>query len=100
MQCFCFSSPDFLIKFDEGDNPLPVKSKEEEAEGKLAVIVHHPKDYTSGERRLKGFHKLKRRHLEILGYRVIEIDPLDWNSMRLSEKEAKNDYLQECIFNS
>ena len=66
--------------------------------GKLAVIVYDYKDYTRGDRRLKGIHVMRRRHLEILGYRVIEIDPVDWNSMRLSEKEAKNDYLQERIY--
>ena len=71
----------------------------EEGVGQLAIIVHHLNSYTSGEeRRLKGFHKLRRRHLEVLGYRVIEIDPFDWRRLCSSRNRAEEDYLQECIF--
>ena len=43
---------------------------------------------------------MKQRHLEILGYRVLDIDPLDWNSVRLSDRGAKKGFLQECILNN
>ncbi|XP_039104763.1 FAST kinase domain-containing protein 1, mitochondrial [Hyaena hyaena] len=47
---------------------------------------------------LKGKSAMKKRHLEILGYRVIQIPHFEWSSMVLSTKEARMDYLRECIF--
>nr|KAF6336539.1 FAST kinase domains 1 [Myotis myotis] len=47
---------------------------------------------------LKGKSAMKKRHLEILGYRVIQIPHLEWNSMALSTKNARMDYLRERIF--
>ncbi|XP_014401029.1 PREDICTED: FAST kinase domain-containing protein 1 [Myotis brandtii] len=47
---------------------------------------------------LKGKSAMKKRHLEILGYRVIQIPHLEWNSMALSTKDARMDYLRERIF--
>ncbi|XP_045687342.1 FAST kinase domain-containing protein 1, mitochondrial isoform X1 [Phyllostomus hastatus] len=47
---------------------------------------------------LKGKSAMKKRHLEILGYRVIQIPHFEWNSMVLSTKGARLDYLRECIF--
>ncbi|KAF4026404.1 hypothetical protein G4228_018501, partial [Cervus hanglu yarkandensis] len=47
---------------------------------------------------LKGKSAMKKRHLEILGYHVIQIPPFEWNSMALSTKAARMDYLRERIF--
>lgn len=47
---------------------------------------------------LKGKSAMKKRHLEILGYRVIQIPYFEWNSMALSTKNARMDYLRERIF--
>ncbi|XP_006867084.1 PREDICTED: FAST kinase domain-containing protein 1 [Chrysochloris asiatica] len=47
---------------------------------------------------LKGISAMKKRHLEILGYRVIQIPHFEWNSMALSTKDAQMDYLRERIF--
>lgn len=47
---------------------------------------------------LKGKSAMKKRHLEILGYRVIQISPFEWNSMALSTQEARMNYLREHIF--
>lgn len=47
---------------------------------------------------LKGKSAMKKRHLEILGYRVIQIPHFEWNSMVLSTKDARMDYLRERIF--
>ena len=63
---------------------------------KVAIIVHYPDSYTIGEeRRLIGYFKLRRRHLEIEGIRVVEIDPWKWNSL-LSRRE-KTEYLCDRI---
>ncbi|XP_038440689.1 FAST kinase domain-containing protein 1, mitochondrial isoform X2 [Canis lupus familiaris] len=47
---------------------------------------------------LKGKSAMKKRHLEILGYHIIQIPHFEWNSMALSTKEARMDYLRERIF--
>lgn len=47
---------------------------------------------------LKGKSAMKKRHLEILGYRVIQVPYFEWNSMALSTKDARMDYLRERIF--
>lgn len=41
---------------------------------------------------------MKKRHLEILGYRVIQIPYFEWNSMAMSTKDARMDYLREHLF--
>ncbi|XP_055253491.1 FAST kinase domain-containing protein 1, mitochondrial isoform X3 [Moschus berezovskii] len=47
---------------------------------------------------LKGKSAMKKRHLEILGYHVIQIPHFEWNSMALSTKDARMNYLRERIF--
>ncbi|XP_020846581.1 FAST kinase domain-containing protein 1, mitochondrial isoform X2 [Phascolarctos cinereus] len=47
---------------------------------------------------LKGRSAMKKRHLEILGYRVIQIPYSVWNSMELSTKDAWMEYLREHMF--
>ncbi|XP_072468345.1 FAST kinase domain-containing protein 1, mitochondrial [Notamacropus eugenii] len=47
---------------------------------------------------LKGKSAMKKRHLEILGYHVIQIPYLVWNSMELSTKDAWMEYLRERMF--
>ncbi|XP_057359921.1 FAST kinase domain-containing protein 1, mitochondrial isoform X4 [Manis pentadactyla] len=47
---------------------------------------------------LKGKSATKKRHLEILGYRVIQIPHFEWNSMALSTKGARIDYLRDRVF--
>ncbi|XP_044522454.1 FAST kinase domain-containing protein 1, mitochondrial [Gracilinanus agilis] len=47
---------------------------------------------------LKGRSAMKIRHLEILGYHVIQIPHLVWNSMEFSTKDAWMEYLKEHIF--
>uniref|UniRef100_A0A8C6BAF8 FAST kinase domains 1 n=1 Tax=Monodon monoceros TaxID=40151 RepID=A0A8C6BAF8_MONMO len=47
---------------------------------------------------LKGKSAMKKRHLEILGYHVIQIPHFEWNSMALSTKNDRMDYLRERIF--
>lgn len=47
---------------------------------------------------MKGLSKMKQRHLEILGYRVIWIKKSIWNSMFMTEPDAKLSYLRSLIW--
>ncbi|XP_041329238.1 FAST kinase domain-containing protein 1, mitochondrial isoform X2 [Pyrgilauda ruficollis] len=53
------------------------------------------KDYS---RHLKGEAAVKRRHLEMLGYRVVQIPHFEWNSMVLSTKSEQLEYLRQQLY--
>ncbi|XP_058696569.1 FAST kinase domain-containing protein 1, mitochondrial isoform X1 [Poecile atricapillus] len=53
------------------------------------------KDYS---RHLKGEPAVKKRHLEILGYRVVQIPHFEWNSMVLSTKGEQLEYLRQQLY--
>ncbi|XP_041259591.1 FAST kinase domain-containing protein 1, mitochondrial isoform X2 [Onychostruthus taczanowskii] len=53
------------------------------------------KDYS---RHLKGEAAMKRRHLEMLGYRVVQIPHFEWNSMVLSTKSEQLEYLRQQLY--
>uniref|UniRef100_A0A8C3DAS9 FAST kinase domains 1 n=1 Tax=Corvus moneduloides TaxID=1196302 RepID=A0A8C3DAS9_CORMO len=53
------------------------------------------KDYS---RHLKGEPAVKKRHLEMLGYRVVQIPHFEWNSMVLSTKGEQLEYLRKQLY--
>ncbi|NWU79998.1 FAKD1 protein, partial [Onychorhynchus coronatus] len=53
------------------------------------------KDYS---RHLKGEPAVKKRHLEMLGYRVVQIPHFEWNSMVLSTKGKQLEYLRQQLY--
>lgn len=65
---------------------------------RLAILLLHGNYYTIYERRLKGYYRLKQRHLEILGYRVINLSDSLWNAMFMTEPKAKQEYLRNLIW--
>ncbi|NXO83884.1 FAKD1 protein, partial [Sitta europaea] len=53
------------------------------------------KDYS---RHLKGEPVVKKRHLEMLGYRVVQIPHFEWNSMVLSTRGEQLEYLRQQLY--
>ncbi|XP_005520059.1 PREDICTED: FAST kinase domain-containing protein 1 [Pseudopodoces humilis] len=53
------------------------------------------KDYS---RHLKGEPAVKKRHLEMPGYRVVQIPHFEWNSMVLSTKVEQLEYLRQQLY--
>ncbi|NWS83926.1 FAKD1 protein, partial [Toxostoma redivivum] len=53
------------------------------------------KDYS---RHLKGEPAVKKRHLEMLGYRVVQIPHFEWNSMVLSTEGEQLEYLRQQLY--
>ncbi|NWR43596.1 FAKD1 protein, partial [Regulus satrapa] len=49
-------------------------------------------------RHLKGEPAVKQRHLEMLGYRVVQIPHFEWNSMVLSTKGEQLEYLRQQLY--
>jgi len=104
---------DFLIEFDEKDRPVKkdrrqisgffqkfrqTQDHELKVRRKVAVLLLSPSCFTRGVRSLKGRFKLRRRHLEMLGYDVIEIDPVYWNSMFMSEQVVRQNFLETKLY--
>ncbi|KAL2080977.1 hypothetical protein ACEWY4_022830 [Coilia grayii] len=65
---------------------------------RIAVDFLGPKSFCKNSRQPKGEVLMRRRHLEILGYRVIQIPHFEWNSMELSTPDAWKQYLRKRIF--
>ncbi|XP_053120983.1 FAST kinase domain-containing protein 1, mitochondrial isoform X2 [Hemicordylus capensis] len=65
---------------------------------RIAVEFLDSKAFCKNSYHLKGEVAMKKRHLEILGYQVVQIPHFEWNSMELSSKEAWIEYLKKKIF--
>lgn len=65
---------------------------------KVAVDFLGSKAFCKNSRHLKGKAVMRKRHLEMLGYCVVQIPHFEWNSMELSTPDAWKDYLKKKIF--
>uniref|UniRef100_A0A8C7E8D5 FAST kinase domains 1 n=1 Tax=Nothoprocta perdicaria TaxID=30464 RepID=A0A8C7E8D5_NOTPE len=112
---FFFSSTDFECILDENKKPLSYMAQNillGDTEGmhskhdikdmalppgaqRIALEFLDAKDFSKDSHHLKGESAVKKRHLEMLGYRVVQIPHFEWNSMVLSTKEAQLEYLKK-----
>ncbi|XP_074550423.1 FAST kinase domain-containing protein 1, mitochondrial [Halichoeres trimaculatus] len=65
---------------------------------RVAVEFLDSKSFCKNLHHMKGEALMKKRHLEILGYRVVQIPHFEWNSMELSTQDAWKKYLKKKIF--
>ncbi|XP_013915973.1 PREDICTED: FAST kinase domain-containing protein 1 [Thamnophis sirtalis] len=65
---------------------------------RIAVEFLDSEAFCKNSNHVKGYIAMKKRHLEILGYQVVQIPHYEWNSMGLSSTEAKTEYLEKKIF--
>ncbi|KAM8856500.1 FAST kinase domain-containing protein 1, mitochondrial isoform 2-T2 [Spinachia spinachia] len=65
---------------------------------RVAVDFLNSKSFCKNTPHMKGEAMMKKRHLEILGYRVVQIPHFEWNSMELSTPDAWKEYLRKNIF--
>ncbi|NWU52026.1 FAKD1 protein, partial [Dromas ardeola] len=77
---------------DEGRKALPPGAQ------KIALEFLDSKAFSKNSRYLKGEPAVKKRHLEMLGYRVIQIPHFEWNSMVLSAKGEQLEYLRKHLY--
>ncbi|KAM4011740.1 FAST kinase domain-containing protein 1, mitochondrial-like, partial [Anomaloglossus baeobatrachus] len=67
---------------------------------RVAIDFLHPVAFCRNSSKIKGLNAMKKRHLEILGYYVVQIPSFEWNSMELGTKETWINYLRKKIFAS
>lgn len=64
---------------------------------RIAILLLNEKHLRKVDNEMRGYARMKQRHLEILGYRVIWIKKSFWNSMFMAEPEAKLSYLKSLL---
>lgn len=89
----------FQCLLDDADNPIAVGTQDEIGLQKVAILTLTDQSYCYNSKRLTGKEMLRKRQLEIMGYRVAEIPHFEWYSMALADWQAKVDYLQSKIGN-
>lgn len=67
-----------------------------DATRKLAFLLTNPNAYATINRNLKGYHQLKKRHLEILGYEVFLEEQSKWKDFCVHNQCV--DYVREKIW--
>ncbi|NXL51821.1 FAKD1 protein, partial [Podilymbus podiceps] len=77
---------------DEGRKALPPGAQ------RIALELLDSKAFSKNLHHLKGESALKKRHLEMLGYRVVQIPHFEWHSMVLSTKGEQLEYLRRHIY--
>ncbi|XP_078537736.1 FAST kinase domain-containing protein 1, mitochondrial isoform X2 [Lissotriton helveticus] len=88
-----------LLKTNWGPESQAITSRDLPPDAqRIALEFLDSKSFCKNSSHLKGECLMKKRHLEILGYRVVQIPLFEWNSMALSTKEAWMEYLRKNIF--
>ncbi|KAM4731107.1 FAST kinase domain-containing protein 1, mitochondrial isoform 1-T2 [Anableps anableps] len=64
---------------------------------RIAIDFLDSKSFCKNSHHMKGEALMRKRHLEILGYRVVQIPHFEWNSMELSTPHAWKEYLRKKI---
>ncbi|NXV80848.1 FAKD1 protein, partial [Atlantisia rogersi] len=79
-------------KKNEGRKALPPGAE------RIALEFLDSRAFSKNLRHLKGEYAVKKRHLEMLGYRVVQIPHFEWNSMGLSTKGEQINYLRKHLY--
>nr|XP_054751531.1 FAST kinase domain-containing protein 1, mitochondrial-like [Lytechinus pictus] len=67
---------------------------------RVAIDYLFSNSYCANSRHALGIIAMKKRHLELMGYKYIQIPYFEWHSAELSEPEDKLQYLQEKLSQS
>ncbi|NWX11420.1 FAKD3 protein, partial [Aegotheles bennettii] len=90
-----FYTVDIEIKLDEEGFVLPAAQREE-VHGRIAVCVDGQNRFCVDSHNLLGEEAIKRRHLQLLGYEVVQIPFFEVESLHNCTKMAE--YLHRKIF--
>ncbi|XP_039478860.2 FAST kinase domain-containing protein 1, mitochondrial [Drosophila santomea] len=91
---------DFVIHFDRDRKPIPAPPVEAtmlDRITKVAILLLKLDSFCENDlTALRGPESLKMRHLEMMGYKVMQINEHDWNSKYMTSTAAKANYLK-CL---
>lgn len=87
---------DFLFKLDNLGRLLPQQS--DTFARRLAVVLLGTNSYCSNlPTALCGYEQLRQRHLEILGFDVLEIGYREWTSSEFNMDTLREQFIQRSI---
>ncbi|EDV31548.1 uncharacterized protein Dana_GF14495, isoform A [Drosophila ananassae] len=91
---------DFVIHFDRDRKPIPAPPVEAtmlDRITKVAILLLRLDSFCENDlTALRGPESLKMKHLEMMGYKVLQINEHDWNSKYMAAPGAKANYLK-CL---
>ncbi|KAH8375089.1 hypothetical protein KR093_003698 [Drosophila rubida] len=91
---------DFVIHFGKDNKPLPAPAIEAtmlDRITKVAILLLKLDSFCENDlTALRGSELLKMKHLEMMGYKVLQINEHDWNSKYMKAPGAKANYLK-CL---
>ncbi|KAL7738775.1 hypothetical protein ACLKA6_001174 [Drosophila palustris] len=91
---------DFVIHFDKDKKPMPATPVEAtmlDRITKVAILLLKLDSFCENDlTALRGPESLKMKHLEMMGYKVLQINEHDWNSKYMLAPGAKANYLK-CL---
>lgn len=90
--------PSYLPSMCESDSHLQENKPLPAGAQRVAVDFLHPWALLRNSPHVKGLFAMKKRHLEILGYHVIQIPSYELNVTNLGTKAAWTSYLRKKIF--
>lgn len=90
---------DFLVVLDEKHQPVSWKFQTDQNIKRYAVMLLREDAFSNNVKRLRGYYQMKKRHLEVLGYKIVPIVQTHWNSMFMSEPGMKSEFVMDSIFN-
>ncbi|XP_042551161.1 FAST kinase domain-containing protein 3, mitochondrial [Dipodomys spectabilis] len=91
---YCYTI-DVEIKLDEEGFALPFTA-DEEVHKRVALCIDGPKRFCSDSKHLLGKEAIKQRHLQLLGYQVVQIPCHDMEMLKSRLQVVE--YLQRKIF--
>ncbi|XP_061925835.1 FAST kinase domain-containing protein 1, mitochondrial [Entelurus aequoreus] len=98
------SKPGFLQISDEGKihwSPRSLENIRTElppGAQRVCIAFLGYKSFCKNVQHMKAASLIRKRHFEILGYRVVQIPHFEWYSMELSTPDAWKEYLRKKIF--
>ncbi|XP_057708932.1 FAST kinase domain-containing protein 1, mitochondrial [Corythoichthys intestinalis] len=104
LQPLPYGEPRTLQIFDKGKIHWGLSSQEKDRNElppgaqRVAINFLDFKSFCKNSHHIRGDALMTKRHLEILGYRVVQIPHFEWNSMELSTLDAWKEYLKKKIF--
>uniref|UniRef100_A0A8B9J9P0 FAST kinase domains 5 n=1 Tax=Astyanax mexicanus TaxID=7994 RepID=A0A8B9J9P0_ASTMX len=91
---------DAMTKRRISSSPAPDQVNSKQSVLRLAVQVTNRNHYCYRTQQLLGLHAMKRRQLELAGYRVVELPYWEWFPLLRCSKAEKRAYLHCKIFNT
>ncbi|KAG7272347.1 hypothetical protein CRUP_011595 [Coryphaenoides rupestris] len=64
----------------------------------ITPYFYTARSFCNNSRHMMGEAMMRKRHLEIMGYRVVQIPHFEWNSMELSTEDSLKGYLKKKLF--